>query len=79
MYTPVYWRLDALCSLSTKGHCKGSDQDISLPSANIRTTAPAEARRRQVPAQNNKLLAEQARGEGGDVGCHVSLMLVFRA
>lgn len=79
METPVYTRLDLLCSLSTKGHRKGSDQVNSLPSANIRTNAPVEARRRQVPAQDNKLLAEQARGEGGDERRHVSLMLVFGA
>jgi len=78
MYTPVYRRLDVLCSLSTKGHRKGSYQGVSLPSANI-TDAPAEARRRQVTAQDNKLLAEQACGEGGDERRHVSLMLVFGA
>jgi hypothetical protein len=79
MYTPVYRRLDVLCSLGTKGHRKGSHQNISLSSANIRTNALAEARRGQVPAQDNKLLAEQARGEGGDERRHVSLMLVFGA
>jgi hypothetical protein len=79
MYTPVYRRLDVLCSLSTKGHRKGPDQDISFPSANIHTNAFTEARRRQLPAQDNKLLAEQARGEGGNTRRHVSLMLVFRA
>lgn len=79
MYTPVYRRFDVLCSLGTKGHRKGSNQGISLPSANIRTNAPAETRCRQVPAQDNKLLAEQARGEGGNEWRHVSLMLVFRA
>jgi len=79
MYTPVYRRLDGLCSLGAKGHRKGSHQGVSLPSANIRTNASTEARRRQVPAQHNKLLAEQARGEGGDERRHVSLMLVFGA
>jgi hypothetical protein len=76
MYTPVYRRLDVLCSLSTKGHRKGSHQNISLSSADI---LPAEARGRQTPAQNNKLLTEQPRGEGGDAWRHMSLMLIFRA
>jgi hypothetical protein len=77
MYTPVYRRLDDLCSLGTKGHRKGSHQGISLPSTNIRTNAPAEARRRQVPAQDNELFAEQVRSEGGDARRHMGLMLVF--
>jgi len=77
MYTPVHRRLDFLRSFGTKGHGKGSHQGISLPSANTRTSALAEALRRQVPAQDNKLLAEQTRGEGCDARRHVSLMLVF--
>jgi hypothetical protein len=79
MYTPVYRRLDALRSLGTKGHGKGLDQGISLPLANTRTWALAQAQRRQLPAENNKLFAEQARGERGDARRDVSRMLVFGA
>jgi len=79
MYTPVYRRLDVLRSLGTKGHRKGSHQGLSLPGANTRTNAPAEARGRLVLAEDKKMLAEQALGEGSDARRHVSLMLVFGA
>jgi hypothetical protein len=78
MYTPLYGRLDALRSLGTKGHRKGSHQGIPLSLANTRT-ASAQARHRQLPAEDNKLLAEQARGERGDARRDVSRMLVFRS
>jgi len=79
MYTPAYRRLDALRSLGTMGHRKGSHQGIPLSLANTRTCASAQARCRQLPAKDNKLLAEQARGERSDARRDVSRMLVFGA
>lgn len=79
VYTPVYRRLDALRSLGTKGHREGPNQDISLPLANTSTRAPAQARDRQLPAKDNKLLAEQARGKRSDARCDVGRMLIFGA
>jgi hypothetical protein len=58
VYTPAYRRLDALRSLGTKGHRKGSHQSIPLSLANTRTSTSAQARHRQLPAEDNKLLTE---------------------
>jgi hypothetical protein len=79
MYTPVYRRLDALRSLGTKGHREGPNQGISLPLANTSTCAPAQARDRQLPAKDNKLLAEQARSKRSDARRDVGRMLIFGA
>jgi len=78
MHSPAYWRLDFLRALGAKGHREGVHQGPSLPLVDIRTRAHTRTRRRQPPAEDDELLAEQACSQRGDARRNMSRMLVFR-
>lgn len=79
MHAPACWSLDFLRTLSAKGQREGAHQGTSLLLTNTHTRPPTRTRRGQATAEDNELLAEQARGERGDARRNMSRVLVFRA
>jgi len=79
MHAPACWCLDFLRTLSAKGHPEGAHQGTPLFLTDTHARAPTRTRRRQATAEDDELLAEQARGQRSDARRDMSWVLVFGA